>query len=523
MPSYQVLARKWRPRQFADIIGQEPILRMLVNALNQQRLHHAYLFSGTRGVGKTTLARIIAKCLNCEMAVSATPCGSCQTCQAIDNGCFFDLFEVDAASRTKVEDTRELLENVQYPPAQGRYKVYLIDEVHMLSGHSFNALLKTLEEPPAHAKFLFATTEPKRLPITVLSRCLQFHLKPIAIATLSKHLQKICHEEQITFDPMALDELARAANGSVRDALSLLDQAIVYNQDSLTVENVQQMLGSVPQQNLAALLYALAERNGKKLLVAIKQLAEQAVDFNQALAELMTLLHHISLVQTIADSTPINDLLRSLAAQLSPQDVQLYYQMAVIGRRDLPFTPSPELGFEMTLLRMLAFNLQTNDAPTTATTAKLSRPADPLDTPTTKIAPANQNSQETTSTSVSWQTLLPKLQLTGLAQALATNCTLCKLTDTKAIFSLATHHQPMLTTKLVERIQQALSQHFNRPLTVDIQLTEDNLYTPLKQHLQEQTERLQEATQKITQDQNVKQLIDLFGATVMPDTIRTTD
>lgn len=511
MPSYQVLARKWRPRNFQDMIGQEPILRMLVNALNQQRLHHAYLFSGTRGVGKTTLARILAKCLNCEVGVSATPCGRCHSCQAIDNGCFFDLFEVDAASRTKVEDTRELLENVQYPPAQGRYKVYLIDEVHMLSGHSFNALLKTLEEPPAHVKFILATTEPKRLPITVLSRCLQFHLKSMSTITLAKHLQKICDEEKISCEPLALEPLAQAANGSVRDSLSLLDQAIVYGNGSLTVENVQQMLGSVPQQDLAALLYALAECNGTKLLGAIAQLVEQAVDFHQALAELIILLHKISLAQIIPDSAAANPTINELITRFSPEDIQLYYQIALIGRRDLALAPSPELGFEMTLLRMLAFKPATLDPPTPPAPVK-QRVASPV----------NPQPQQNSPTTASWQMILPNLHLTGMAQALASNCSLVNITDAKVILALSASHKPMLNPKLVERMQQALSQHFKKPLTIEMQLTEDLLQTPMKQQIQEKESRLSEATTILSKDKQVQQFIDVFDAAIMKETIEAT-
>ncbi len=297
--SYQVLARKWRPHHFNEMVGQESTLRMLTNALDHQRLHHAYLFTGTRGVGKTTLARIFAKCVNCERGITSNPCGECSACTAIDAGKFLDLIEVDAASRTKVEDTRELLENIAYPPAQGRYKIYLIDEVHMLSGHSFNALLKTLEEPPAHVKFLFATTDPKRLPITILSRCLQFHLKCVPVEKIAERLIQICESEHITFEDSAIQLLAKAADGSLRDALSLLDQAIAFCADHLTAADIQQMLGAVEQQTLFALLHALSRQDGMQLLEKIHQLADYAPDFENLLNDLLTILHRINLAQII--------------------------------------------------------------------------------------------------------------------------------------------------------------------------------------------------------------------------------
>ncbi len=356
---YQVLARKWRPRQFSEMVGQEHVLRALINALEHDRLHHAYLFTGTRGVGKTTVARILAKSLNCERGVSAAPCGECGACREIDEGRFVDLIEVDAASRTKVEDTRELLENVQYAPTRGRYKVYLIDEVHMLSNHSFNALLKTLEEPPPHVKFLLATTDPQKLPVTILSRCLQFNLRRLAPDLIGAHLGEVLGREAIEAEPPALAELARAADGSMRDALSLLDQAIAYGGGTVREADVRAMLGTLDRARVAGLLEALAEGDGAQVVERLAALAEQAPDYPSVLAELLSLLHHLALLQAVpsayTESMGDPELLRRLGARLSPEDVQLFYQIGLTGRRDLPLAPDPCSGLEMVLLRMLAF------------------------------------------------------------------------------------------------------------------------------------------------------------------------
>lgn len=360
--SYQVLARKWRPRSFKEMVGQTHVLQALVNALDQNRLHHAYLFTGTRGVGKTTIARIFAKCLNCESGVSSQPCGQCSACTQVDAGSFIDLIEVDAASRTRVEDTRELLDNVQYAPSGGRYKVYLIDEVHMLSGHSFNALLKTLEEPPPHVKFLLATTDPQKLPVTILSRCLQFNLKAMTPERIVGHLQNVLAQEVIGFDEPALWELARAANGSMRDALSLTDQAIAYGNGQLQSDEVRTMLGTVDRSAVLLLLQRLAEGDAAALLQAVAQLSEQSPDYNDILAELITLLHRLSIAQAVPgysdddqEGSTEADVIRSLAAQLTAEDVQLFYQVALMGRKDMPLVPDARRGLEMVLLRMLLF------------------------------------------------------------------------------------------------------------------------------------------------------------------------
>lgn len=360
--SYQVLARKWRPRNFHEMVGQEHVLTALVNALDHDRLHHAYLFTGTRGVGKTTIARIFAKCLNCESGISSNPCGDCSACREIAEGRFVDLIEVDAASRTKVEDTRELLDNVQYAPTRGRFKVYLIDEVHMLSGHSFNALLKTLEEPPPHVKFLLATTDPQKLPVTILSRCLQFHLKNMSQERIVSHLSNVLTQEALNFEQPALWQLARAADGSMRDALSLTDQAIAFGNGSVSETQVSAMLGTIDQTFIHDILSALASLDGPKVLAAVAAMSEQSPDYAGALADIIGVLHRIAIAQAVPSAldNSLGDLdqVMELAAAIASEDVQLFYQIALHGRKDLAISPDPRTGFEMVLLRMLAFKPQ---------------------------------------------------------------------------------------------------------------------------------------------------------------------
>ncbi|WP_261113058.1 DNA polymerase III subunit gamma/tau [Serratia entomophila] len=359
--SYQVLARKWRPQTFADVVGQEHVLTALANGLSLGRIHHAYLFSGTRGVGKTTIARLLAKGLNCETGITATPCGQCDNCREIEQGRFVDLIEIDAASRTKVEDTRDLLDNVQYAPARGRFKVYLIDEVHMLSRHSFNALLKTLEEPPAHVKFLLATTDPQKLPVTILSRCLQFHLKALDVDQIRNQLETVLQAEQITSDARALQLLARAADGSMRDALSLTDQAIAMGQGQVTTATVSQMLGTLDDEQPLAILEALVSADGEKLMAQVAQAASRGVDWENLLVETLALLHRIAMVQLLPSMldnhyAAVEQRLRELARTLPPADVQLYYQTLLVGRKELAYAPDRRMGVEMTLLRALAFH-----------------------------------------------------------------------------------------------------------------------------------------------------------------------
>ncbi|MFW9079984.1 DNA polymerase III subunit gamma/tau [Pseudomonas sp. P2757] len=366
--SYQVLARKWRPRSFREMVGQTHVLKALINALDSQRLHHAYLFTGTRGVGKTTIARIIAKCLNCETGITSTPCGECSVCREIDEGRFVDLIEIDAASRTKVEDTRELLDNVQYAPSRGRFKVYLIDEVHMLSSHSFNALLKTLEEPPPYVKFILATTDPQKLPATILSRCLQFSLKNMTPERVVEHLTHVLGAENVPFEDDALWLLGRAADGSMRDAMSLTDQAIAFGEGKVLAADVRAMLGTLDHGQVFDVLHRLIEGDAKGLLEAVRHLAEQGPDWNGVLSEILNVLHRVAIAQALPDGVDNGhgdrDRVLALAQALPAEDVQFYYQMGLIGRRDLPLAPDPRGGFEMVLLRMLAFRpADTADAP----------------------------------------------------------------------------------------------------------------------------------------------------------------
>ncbi|MBZ2167883.1 DNA polymerase III subunit gamma/tau [Marinobacter sp. F4216] len=357
--SYQVLARKWRPRTFQDMVGQEHVLQALIHALESQRLHHAYLFTGTRGVGKTTIGRLLARCLNCETGITANPCGECSSCLEIQDGRFVDLIEIDAASRTGVDDMRELTDNVQYAPTRGRYKVYLIDEVHMLTNQSFNAFLKTLEEPPEHVKFLLATTDPQKLPVTILSRCLQFNLKRMTPEHIAGHLQHVLTEEQIPFEEPALWLLARAADGSMRDALSLTDQAIAFGNQNLAASDVSNMLGTIDQRDIERLVSTLVERDGPGLLTEINRISDFAPDYGVILADLLALFHRVTMEQVVPGSADnaLGDArqVQALAKKLSAEDAQLFYQVALAGRKDLSITPDARMGFEMTLLRMLAF------------------------------------------------------------------------------------------------------------------------------------------------------------------------
>jgi len=359
--SYQVLARKWRPQAFSDVVGQEHVLTALANGLSLGRIHHAYLFSGTRGVGKTTIARLLAKGLNCETGITATPCGKCDNCREIEQGRFVDLIEIDAASRTKVEDTRDLLDNVQYAPARGRFKVYLIDEVHMLSRHSFNALLKTLEEPPEHVKFLLATTDPQKLPVTILSRCLQFHLKALDVGQIRGQLEHVLEAEQIASEARALQLLARAADGSMRDALSLTDQAIAMGQGQITTVTVSSMLGTLDDEQPLALIEALVNAEGEQVMSLLNQAASRGVEWEALLVEMLTLLHRVAMIQLLPSAlgeefATAEQRLRELARVLPPADVQLYYQTLLVGRKELPLAPDRRMGVEMTLLRALAFH-----------------------------------------------------------------------------------------------------------------------------------------------------------------------
>lgn len=518
---YQVLARKWRPKNFTELVGQDATVRTLSNAFAQERLHHAYLFTGTRGVGKTTIARIIAKCLNCETGISATPCGTCNTCQAIDAGQFVDLIEVDAASRTKVEDTRELLDNVQYAPSQGRFKIYLIDEVHMLSGHSFNALLKTLEEPPEHVKFLLATTDPQKLPITVLSRCLQFHLKGIAPDVISHHLGYILTQEGVTFSEPALEPLANAANGSMRDALSLLDQAIAFSDANITSEAVQKLLGTTAAVDLYPLLDAVAAQNGAEVLEHITQLALQGVSCGQVLTDFLQLLHRITIAQIVPEAIIEADKPQILAyaEQLSQADVQLFYQIGLIGQRDLPYAPSARAGFEMVLLRMLCFTAATLDAslskPTASTVAlqKTHAPAPQKAKPAaTKPAPA---------TATAWSEIITHLPLGGMTKVLAQNCVLDKKDEHRIDLHIANAHASLANNKQQQQLQTALSEYYGHTIALTIKVQKLAAETPAKETARVKDEHFTSVKKSLASDPHVQSILDDFGGSLDENSIKT--
>jgi len=522
--SYQVLARKWRPHTFEELVGQEHVLRALQNALEQNRLHHAYLFTGTRGVGKTTIARILAKCLNCETGITATPCGKCSACQEIDAGTFIDLIEVDAASRTKVEDTRELLDNVQYSPTRGRFKIYLIDEVHMLSGHSFNALLKTLEEPPEHVKFLLATTDPQKLPVTILSRCLQFNLKHLSTDKIDQYLQTVLQAEKIPFEKPAIHQIARAANGSIRDSLSLLDQAIAYTQHNLQTAEVTQMLGTVEQTFINALLKALATSDGKQLLEIAAQLAEYDADFGHVLDELCSALHQIAIHQIVPDA-PIREfdqqtMIQELSPQIGKEDIQLYYQIALLGRRDLAHAHEPRDSFEMTLLRMLAFQpiSETSLAKETAPIKQTPKTAPITQATQNKTASTHEHAVQTKD----WATLLANLQLTGMVYALASHCSLSAIQENQIELILSPNHAALLNNKLQARLNEALNQYFGKKMKLSIQAGQAKAETPADKKQREATEQHQEAIASIENDPHVQELINKLGVNIDPALISAT-
>lgn len=474
--SYQVLARKWRPHNFPEMVGQNHVLRALANALENNRLHHAYLFTGTRGVGKTTIARILAKSLNCETkGVSAYPCGECNACREIDAGRFVDLIEVDAASRTKVEDTRDLLENVQYAPTRGRYKVYLIDEVHMLSTHSFNALLKTLEEPPPHVKFLLATTDPQKLPPTILSRCLQFSLKRLSLEQIIAHLTKIVATEQIEHEAASLKLLAQAADGSLRDALSLLDQAIAYGAGKLLTAEVNAMLGTLDHDVVLNLVKALATGHAAEVLQQVAQLAENNPDFNSILGELLTLLQKIALAQFVPQAIDAHDELGqeilTLAQQMLPEDVQLFYQIGLIGRRDLPLSPEPRGGFEMIMLRMLVFRPQESDLraprPNERQPAETHRHSPVQASVVSHHVPVVSSTVSTPpSTNAEWATIVNQSPFKALTRELLVHCEFQKLEGN--IFYLTLTNKSLYNPNKHQAINDYLQQQFGKTCKIDI-------------------------------------------------------
>lgn len=538
--SYQVLARKYRPKSFQTLVGQDHVVRALSNALEQNRLHHAYLFTGTRGVGKTTLARILAKSLNCEKGITATPCGVCDACTEIDRGRYVDLIEVDAASNTQVDAMRELLDNAQYAPTSGRFKVYIIDEVHMLSKSAFNAMLKTLEEPPAHVKFILATTDPQKVPVTVLSRCLQFNLRQMAGTSIIGHLQHILAQENIPFESPALHLIARAANGSMRDALSLTDQAIAYGGQTVNEAEVRAMLGAIDQSYLYQLLEALLVNDGNSLINQAKLMEERSISFEAALNDFAQLLHQIAIAQTVpetvADDLPEREILLSLAQRVSAETLQLYYQIALLGRRDLSLAPDEFAGFTMSLLRMLAFTpndhttkaAQTSQTNSTQTSA-VAHPATaqsalPKVTVTGSIDLKNEaHVQEDTLNATrpfngDWRSLLDQLKL-GLARNLALNSALMSFDQHTMRFAIQEKDQNLLSAMYQDKLALALQQHFGRKIRLEFTV-EGSVQTPAKQVAQEKAHAQSNAENAIEEDSFVQTLIQDFGASIIPNSIK---
>jgi DNA polymerase-3 subunit gamma/tau len=516
----QALARKWRPRNFAELVGQEHVVRALGNALDAQRLHHAYLFTGTRGVGKTTLARILAKAFNCERGVSAQPCGVCSACTGIDGGRFVDLLEVDAASNTQVDKMRELLENAFYAPTAGRFKVYVIDEVHQLSGHSFNAMLKTLEEPPEHVKFVLATTDPQKVPVTVLSRCLQFNLRQIPAPQIRARLEEILKQEKVKFEGAALSAVAKAARGSLRDALSLLDQAIAHGGGQVSEQSVVAMLGLTGRTHLYRILEAVARRDGAGLMALADEMAAQGVAFEQALQELGTVLHRIAVAQVVPDAVLQEDhdeaAVSELARRFGPEEIQLYYQIAGQGRADMVLAPDEYAGFTMTLLRMLAF--APDDSRTTGVRAgtEHSSPA------SSSVAVDRQpdGKPRAQPLSADWVSTLAAIKISGMARQLAHNCELVGEADGVVELRLAETHRHLAEKGPQERLRGALEEHLGRPVRIRISFGQPTGPTPAQVDEEQRRSQIASAVRTLDADPFVRELVDHLGARVVPDSIK---
>lgn len=521
--SYTALARKWRPRTFETLVGQEHVRRPLMNALARGTLHHAFLFSGTRGVGKTTIARILAKCLNCESGITPRPCGECSACAEIDEGRFVDLIEVDAASRTKVDDTRALLDNVQYLPARGRFKVYLIDEVHMLSAHSFNALLKTLEEPPPHVKFLLATTDPQKLPVTVLSRCLQFNLKRLPASLIAEQLARVLAAEGIKAESEALDLLAAAADGSMRDALSLLDQAIAFGGGELNEGDVRALLGVVGHEQVRALLEAVVDGDGKGLSLALEALKDSAPDYEGVLDELTRLLQRLAW-QQVGGVAP-GEKADPLAQRLSAEDVQLFYQICLHGKRDMPLAPDPDSGFEMVVLRLFAFRPDDGRAdPKGGQTTSPGRherissgAAAGVDSGGVSMSADNAGGVASPpARSASWEELVSRLALKGVAAELAANCVLSQRTEDCIVLALERSHAHLRTEAAQERLRSSLAKVTGqRELRLKIDIVETPLSSPARRRAEAKAARHAQARESIENDTTVKALRERFSAEVV--------
>jgi DNA polymerase III subunit gamma/tau len=551
--SYQVLARKWRPKSFATLVGQEHVVRALTHALDQQRLHHAYLFTGTRGVGKTTLARILAKALNCETGITATPCGTCSACTEIDSGRFVDLIEVDAATNTKVDQMRELLDDAVYAPTRGRFKVFVIDEVHMLSNNAFNAMLKTLEEPPEHIKFILATTDPQKIPVTVLSRCLQFNLKQMPPGHIVDHLTRILEAEHVAFEPAALRHVAKAAAGSMRDALSLLDQAIAHGAGRIVEDDVRDMLGTVGEDHLYAILDGLVAGDAQAMLAVADAMEARSLSFDSALQELATLFHRIALAQfapqAIVDEAE-RQRLAPYAANFDREFLQLCYQIAIHGRDDLPLAPDEYAGFSMTLLRLAAFRpdmpalLGTGSAaaaaPARATPRPAAKPAsvareaavavtaagDFISPAPTFVAPGSAamvagGMKSPEAVTDEWHAIAEQLPLTGMAKQLAQHCELAELAESHITLRLPPAHKHLLVNKAQQdKLQEVLQSHYGRPLKLNVVLADVQGETPAARAASERRDRQDRAIAAIEQDPFVRGVVDLFDASIDESTIK---
>ena len=538
--SYQVLARKWRPKSFATLVGQEHVVRALTHALDQDRLHHAYLFTGTRGVGKTTLARIMAKALNCESGVSSTPCGKCSACTEIDSGRFVDYIELDAASNRGVDDMTQLLERATYAPTIGRYKVYVIDEVHQLSGHAFNAMLKTLEEPPGHVKFILATTDPQKIPVTVLSRCLQFNLKQMPLIHIVDHLSRVLEAEGVSFEPAALRHLAKGAAGSMRDALSLLDQAIAHGAGKVEEEGVRAMLGTVGDEHLFALLDGLVTQDVQAMLEVAKVMDARSLSFDGGLQELATLFHRIALAQfapqALLDESERERLLH-YARAFDAEYLQLAYQIAIHGRDELALAPDEYAGFVMSLLRLHAFRPERAGAsnpvssprqatPVAPAPARVAVPLAPTLVPAVPAArqPAAAVQPKAAAAQVpgddDWHALVAQLPLTGMAKQLAQHCELVERSDGAIRLRLAPLHRHLLGKVQQDKLQSELQNHFGRPLRLEIDVAEPATETPAERSRNAQRERQEKAVASIEQDPFVRDVVDLFDASIDESTIK---
>ena len=544
--SYQVLARKYRPRSFDTLVGQAHVVQALKNALDQQRLHHAYLFTGTRGVGKTTLARILAKALNCKEGISSKPCGTCSACTEIDQGRYVDLIEVDAASNTQVDNMRDLLDNAQYAPTQGLFKIYIIDEVHMLSKSAFNAMLKTLEEPPEHVKFILATTDPQKVPVTVLSRCLQFNLKQMPSASISEYMEKILKEEAINYEINAIYLIAKSANGSMRDALSILDQGIAYCGGTIEEATIKKMLGTIDQSYLFNLVHTVIDQDGHKAIEIAKQMDERNLSFDAALNDLANLIQTISVTQAIPDSLDASYLDRdqviALTKKISAEQLQLFYQITILGRRDLYLAPEEYAGFTMTILRMLSFAPQDSLITKNSTPAK-TEPVNSTNKIETivksndvsseafeikkKIEVTHETDEDISDQDIpkevapfngNWRELVDQLKL-GLVKALAQQSELVSFKNNEIILSIADEHKHLLNETYQKKLELSLSEHFAQRIKLVI-LQKGANNSPLKQKQEERSTLMKDTENAILQDQFVKSLLTEFNAEIIPSSIK---